>query len=185
MTTEQTTPLESELYTFILFYRTCLVRAINFLNEKSKREKNFHAHEKSGYLDKEQKVSFSFHGIGCTIETDEFSLSVDFDQFGRCDGFRASIIYAFFRHNTIDQFQTLKTLGFKEIDPLLKELANQGLILKREFFILSIPSITVLLHFIASCTLVPLNSSSISISHFLPSVIFSMVLRMRCTSLKK
>jgi hypothetical protein len=49
--------------------------------------------------------------------------------------------------------------------------------MKRALSTLSKPSITVVLHFIASCTLVPLKSSSISTSQFFPSLICSIVFR--------
>lgn len=130
-------PPNLQLYMFILYYRACLAKAVHFLNERSKKEKHFHVRLKSGFLDEEHKISFSFHGIGCTIETDEFRVSIDFDEFGRCDGFTAHIIHSFFYHNRIqEQFQSLKSLGVKEIEQLLKGLTDQGLVLKRDFLLL-------------------------------------------------
>jgi hypothetical protein len=64
----------------------------------------------------------------------------------------------------------LDIIVFPEIITDLVEVGGEN---KKAFCILRRPSITVVLHFTASCWLVPLNNSSISISQFLPSLIFS------------
>jgi hypothetical protein len=127
---------KSSLYELILFYRERLEIAVEFLNKKSKSYKNFHVTAKSGYLDDEGQVSFSFHGIGCTIKVDGISVSIDFDEDGRCDGFNAWIIDSFLDYNKIMRIKYPFISNLRIVKDTLKELEREGLIFSKEFLIM-------------------------------------------------
>lgn len=124
------------LYDLILLYRSQLESAIFYLNEKSKLSKGFHTISRTGYLDTEHKVPYYFHGIGCTITVGDISLSVDFGEEGRCDGFTPHILASFLYHNRSVSDRFVSINNFAKIQALLNELEADGLIRLREYLCL-------------------------------------------------
>jgi hypothetical protein len=75
----------------------------------------------SGYIDSEDKISFLFHGVGCTFESDAFVIDLDFGFSGRCDGFDLWRIKRYinqnekFKHSVFQEASILNEV-FKELE---------------------------------------------------------------------
>lgn len=48
-----------------------------------------------GSIEGKARFKFSFHGVGCSFASDQFSVDVDFDECGACAGFDAWRLWQF------------------------------------------------------------------------------------------
>jgi hypothetical protein len=80
---------------------------------------------REGCLDKDKKVKFAFHGVGCCIETDEFVLDFDFGPNDRTDGFDAWRLYHFAQSR---RSTGTASLSLEDFERVLAELEREEIV---------------------------------------------------------
>jgi hypothetical protein len=120
-------------------YKIAVEKAVNLLNLKSEREKGFqyvrpeNPDARQGYLDDSKRSTYSFHGIGCFVTTEEFKVDFDFGHERRCDGLDPWFVFHFLEDNKTIKDKYPLLLSSEHVESLLQDLEEEGVAVSNVF----------------------------------------------------
>jgi len=86
---------------------------------------------KNGWLDRERRIHYSIHGVGCTIESGDGVINFDFGPGGLVDGFDLWRLQQFLESRR-EKYPSLRTVEQQEL--AFAELVQEGLVAKSDEF---------------------------------------------------
>lgn len=121
--------IEFEFMKLVAEYRKAIKIAVKLLNSKSEYTRGFQQ-DRTGYLDVTKSSKYAFHGFGCLVITDSYTVDFDFGEGGRCDGIDPGFLSDFVSQNSEIKNKYPAFISRKQTETLLISLEKEGLFVK-------------------------------------------------------
>lgn len=121
--------VEFKFIELVAEYRQAIKIAVDLLNSKSEYDKGFQQ-DRTGYLDVMKSSKYAFHGFGCLVTTDSFTVDFDFGEGGRCDGIDPGFLSDFVSQNRKIKNRYQVFVNRKQVEDMLITLEKEGFFVK-------------------------------------------------------
>jgi hypothetical protein len=102
-------------------YQAAVAEAVGWL-----RQKDFSnivlALDRSGYIDGQEEIRYTFHGCGCLVALNDVSVDFDFGFDGRIDGFNLWFVYDYYQQSSLAEN---RRVSFSEMEGVAEELIDE------------------------------------------------------------